>query len=94
MALFNILLTKSASDDLDAIPDKLRIQIISDIQSLTAWPFPSGIKIKKLKGFKPPLYRLRAGDFRVLYRIDITNIIVMRVIARKELEKIIKRIKI
>jgi len=52
---------------------------------------PGGSGIKKLKGFKPPLYRLRSGDYRVLYRLQSHNITIMRIINRKELEKIIKR---
>ena len=53
-------MTQAATDDLEDIPDKLREQIISDIRSLSINPFPSRSGIKKLKGFKPPLYRLRS----------------------------------
>jgi len=63
-------MTQAAADDLKDIPDKLREQIIPDIKSLSTNPFPSRSGIKKLKGFKPPLYRLRSGDYRVLYRIE------------------------
>ncbi|OGL38447.1 MAG: hypothetical protein A2042_08470 [Candidatus Schekmanbacteria bacterium GWA2_38_11] len=70
MNIFNIQMTQAAADDLKDIPDKLREQIIPDIKSLSTNPFPSRSGIKKLKGFKPPLYRLRSGDYRVLYRIE------------------------
>jgi len=60
---------------------------------LSADPVLSGSNIKKLKGFKPQLYRLRSGDYRILYRVMGETITLMRVIDRKDLEKIIKRIK-
>ena len=87
-------MTQAAADDLEDIPDKLREQIISDIRSLSINPFPSKSGIKKLKGFKPPLYRLRSGDYRVLYRIESNTVTIMRAIDRKELERIIKRLKL
>ena len=87
-------MTQAATDDLEDIPDKLREQIISDIRSLSINPFPSRSGIKKLKGFKPPLYRLRSGDYRALYRIESNTVTIMRAIDRKELERIIKRLKL
>ena len=55
-------------------------------------PFASGPNIKKLKGFKPPIYRIRSGDFRVLYRVYEKTIIILRVIDRKSLERVIKKL--
>ncbi len=92
MDRFNVQMTRSAADDLQDIPDKFREQIITSIKLLSVNPLVSGTGIKKLKGFKPPLYRLRSGDYRVLYRITERIITIMRVIDRKELEKIIKRL--
>lgn len=94
MDMFNVHITRAAVDDLDGIPEELRRQIISDIKFLSTSHFPSGSNIKKLKGFKPPLYRLRSGGYRVLYRIQSNNVMIMRVINRRDLERIIKRIKL
>ena len=91
MERFSIRITSSAADDLDGTQD--RGQIISDIRKLCGNPLPTGANIKKLKGFNPPLYRLRSGDYRVLYRIEGLVVTIMRVIDRKELERTIKRIK-
>ena len=68
--------------------------MIDSIQKLSTDSFPSGPNIKKLKGFKPPIYRIRSGDFRVHYRVHDKTIIVLRVIDRKDLERIIKRLKL
>jgi mRNA interferase RelE/StbE len=87
-----IHLTQSAAGDLEAIPDKLRNQIVEAIKSIAEKPLPVGTAVKKLKGFKPPLYRLRSGDYRVLYRVHGSTILVMRIIDRKDLERAIKRL--
>jgi len=93
LSKFNIQLTYSAVEDLDCIPEALRKKIITSIKKLSSNPFSSSSNIKKLKGFKPPLYRIRSGDFRVLYRVHDKTIIIMRVIDRKDLDRIIKRLK-
>ncbi|MFZ3072361.1 MAG: type II toxin-antitoxin system RelE/ParE family toxin [Thermodesulfobacteriota bacterium] len=91
MKRFSVNITASATGDLDATQN--REQIISDIKKLYDNPLPTGINIKKLKGFNPPLYRLRSGNYRVLYRIEGPVVTIMRIIDRKELERTIKRIR-
>jgi mRNA interferase RelE/StbE len=92
--IFNIQLTKTAAGDLDSIPDDLRRKITENIKILSTNPFLFGSSIKKLRGLKPPLYRLRSGDYRVLYRVKDEIVTIMRIIDRKDLERIIKRIKL
>jgi len=89
---FEIQLTSSTVDDLDCIPEIAKKKIIASIQRLSTDPFSPRPNIKKLKGFKPPIYRIRSGDFRVLYRLQDKTIIILRVIDRKDLERIIKRL--
>ena len=89
---FKIQLTSSAVDDLDCIPEISKKKIIASIQKLSTAPFSPVPHIKKLKGFKPPIYRIRSGDFRVLYRVQDKTITVLRVIDRKDLERIVKRL--
>jgi mRNA-degrading endonuclease RelE of RelBE toxin-antitoxin system len=91
---FRLQLTKSAAGDLDGIPHDRREKILKDMEVLSSRPQLSQPNLKKLKGFRPPLYRLRSGDYRVLYRVLGDTVTIMRVIDRKDLEKIIKRIKL
>jgi len=91
---FTIQLTYSAIEDLNLIPETRRIKILAVIKKLPSNPFSSGPNIKKLRTFKPPIYRIRSGDYRVLYRVQGKTIIIMRVIDRKDLEKIIKGLKL
>jgi len=91
---FTVQLAQSAAGDLDGIPDRLRSQIVEAIKSLANNPLPTGSGVKKLKGCKPPLYRLRSGDYRVLCRIQSGAVLIMRIIDRKELERTIKRLRL
>jgi len=92
LAKFEIQLAVSTVDDLDCIPEISKKKIIASIQRLSTNPFSPHPHIKKLKGFKPPIYRIRSGDFRALYRVQDKTIIILRVIDRKDLERIIKRL--
>jgi len=94
MSSFRIELAAHAAGDLERIGQESRRDILEDLSALKADPFPSGTRIKRLKGFRPPLYRLRCGDFRVLYQIQETTVTVLRVIDRKLLERIIRRLKL
>jgi len=89
---FDIQLTYSAVDDLGCVPEDRRIKIIASIKKLSSNPFAPSPNIKKLKGFKPPIYRIRSGDFRVLYRVHDKTIIIMRVIDRKDIERVVKKL--
>jgi len=89
---FDIQLTYSAVDDLGCIPELPKKKIIASIKKLSSNPFAPSPNIKKLKGFKPPIYRIRSGDFRVLYRVHDKTIIIMRAMDRKDLERILKKL--
>jgi len=92
MNSFQVVLTEHAIADLEEVSQELREQIQRDLKTLQTSPFPSGTQIKRLKGFRPPIYRLRSGDFRVLYHIREDEVTVLRVIDRKLLERVIKRL--
>jgi mRNA interferase RelE/StbE len=51
---------------LDGASPELRTRLEEKISDLTTTPYPSGYK--KLKG-APNAYRLRTGDYRILYAI-------------------------
>ena len=93
MNKFRVALTEHAIADLRDISKDFRGQVHRDLKALESAPFPSGTFIKRLKGFRPPVYRLRSGDFRVLYHIEGENVTVLRIIDRKVLERTIKRLK-
>jgi len=92
MNRFQVVLAQHAVDDLKEISKELKEQIHRDLEDLQTNPLPPGTQIKRLKGFRPPVYRLRSGDFRVLYHIRGQAVTVLRVVDRKLLERVIKRL--
>jgi len=93
MNKFQVNLTEHATDDLKDISKEVRGKIHPDLRTLESAPFPSGTHVKRLRGFRPPVYRLRSGDFRVLYHIQGNTVTILRVIDRKLLERLLRRLK-
>lgn len=93
MSRFAVQLTRAAVKDFDAVPQVHRQHLATELRALadlaTSWP----AGIKRLRGSGFPLYRLRAGDYRVLFRIDDTLVTIMPVSNRKEPERALRRLR-
>ena len=72
MASYSTLFTKSAAKELESVPTKDRQRIVSRIGSLADEPRPIGVE--KLSG--DDKYRIRQGDYRILYEIVDADLIV------------------
>jgi mRNA interferase RelE/StbE len=83
MASWRIEFTRSASKDLRALDAKLVARLLTAIEALAADPHPPGSK--KLAS-SLATHRLRVGDYRVVYEIDvgILLILVVRIRHRRE----------
>ena len=64
---YSVQVKPSALKELEALPDAVLARIVKKIESLGQAPRPAGCK--KLKHFKDQ-WRVRAGNWRVLYIID------------------------
>ena len=64
---YTVQLKPSARKELEALPDSLLARMLQRIESLRNAPRPAGCK--KLKGYKDQ-WRIRVGDWRVVYIID------------------------
>ncbi len=64
---YRIVLTPAADKDLDRLPRAIELRIALRIDALGSNPRPSGIK--QIAG-RPGYYRIRVGDYRVIYEID------------------------
>ncbi len=84
---FQVFLADKAQRDLDAIPSKQADQVLADCRRLADDPIPDGKRIKKLQGFKENLYRLRAGDYRVVFRRSGTRIDIVRVLSKGDFQR-------
>lgn len=92
MDRFQVELTRAAQKDLRKIPPKQRLKILKEIRTLIENPFPEGTRNKKIRGAKPPLYRLRVGDWRAIYRLEGRTVIILLVINRRDLETSLKEL--
>jgi mRNA-degrading endonuclease RelE of RelBE toxin-antitoxin system len=84
---FKVQLTRVAAKDLDTLDQVVRDSVVADLARLNESPLDRPPRVKRLKGFKHPLYRLRSGDHRIVYRIDEALVTILRVIDRKVLER-------
>jgi mRNA interferase RelE/StbE len=80
---YSLKIKQSAQKELDALDDALFSRIDRKILALAGNPRPTGCK--KLKGYKDQ-WRLRVGDWRVLYIIDDASkrVSVTRIAHRRE----------
>jgi mRNA interferase RelE/StbE len=72
VASYNVRVKRSAAKELEATPLKDRKRIVTRIEGLRNEPRPSGCE--KLSGEEK--YRLRQGDYRILYEIVDRDLIV------------------
>jgi mRNA interferase RelE/StbE len=72
VASYSILMTRSAAKELERVPAKDRQRMVARIRSLAGNPRPVGAE--KLSG--EDKYRLRQGDYRILYEIADSALIV------------------
>jgi len=76
-----LILNKKAEKDLAKLPFSIAKKILIDINQLKN--FPNVRNVKKLTNFTPD-YRFRIGDYRVLFEVQNDNIIIYRILHRKD----------
>jgi mRNA interferase RelE/StbE len=64
---YTVEVKPTARRELEALPDQVLSRIVRKLESLGHAPRPAGCR--KLKGYKNQ-WRVRVGDWRVLYIID------------------------
>jgi mRNA interferase RelE/StbE len=69
VASYSLRIRLSAAKELEAVPLRDRKRLIAKIRRLAQEPRPSGCE--KLSGDEK--YRLRQGDYRILYSVDDTD---------------------
>ena len=73
MASYRLLIKPSAVKELEALPRKDRQRVVSRIQGLARTPRPAGCE--KLSG--SDRYRVRQGDYRIIYSIEDVELVVL-----------------
>ena len=72
--MYNVQITPAARKQLDKLDKQIQHRLQPKIDELAIEPRPHGVK--KLAG-KDDLYRVRVGDFRILYTIEDDRLIVL-----------------
>ena len=83
--MYTITITNSALKELQSLQKAVVKKIEKSISSLALNPRPSGAK--KLKGNNENLYRIRSGDYRVIYSVndEIKIVDIRRIGHRKDI---------
>lgn len=83
MAKYRLEIKRSAAKELEALPTKDRTRVVARIQALAADPRPVGVE----KLSDQERYRIRQGDYRILYEIhdEVLLIMVVKVGNRRDI---------
>lgn len=82
MASYSLTIRRSAAREIEALPKVDRIRVVERIQRLADDPRPPGCE--KLSGEEK--YRVRQGDYRILYEVAdaIITVIVVKIGHRRD----------
>ena len=93
---FQVEFTKKAIKDLKKLPKNLQKQVLKETLRLECEPFGFKKKIKRIRGIAFPCYRLRIdcrdSSYRLFYGIEQSVVFVLRIISKKDAEKVIRQI--
>ncbi len=84
---FEIQLSTRAYKFFKKIPRDVYIRLINKIEELAENPFPTGVK--RIFGREEKLFRIRVGDYRILYEIfpDKKVILIVNIDKRSKVYK-------
>jgi len=78
---------EAAREDFESLPLRIQGRVQDVFGRLTLWPNVSGVK--PLRGSLKGAYRIRTGDWRVLFTVDVSakRVIVFRIDNRRDVCK-------
>ena len=71
---YRVIIPKPVQKQLNNLPSETRLRLLAEIRLLKDNPRPDGVK--KLKGYENT-YRIRVGNYRVIYEIKDKEAIVL-----------------
>ncbi len=81
--MYEVVVPQSVVKQIARLPDQVRERVVTKLAELEESPRPSDCR--KLET-EESLYRLRVGDYRIIYTVDDTNkkVVISRVAHRRE----------
>lgn len=82
---YRVEFAKSAKREFDRLPADMQGKVAEALAFLSGNPFSDLLRIKKLKG-APSLYRIRIGDWRIVYEVrrGLLVVVVIKIGHRRE----------
>jgi mRNA-degrading endonuclease RelE of RelBE toxin-antitoxin system len=77
-----VLLSMAGQADFERLPATIQARVIGIIDRLAKWPSVSGAK--PLRGEWWGHYRIRTGDWRIVFRVVAPDVIVVRIMHRSK----------
>jgi mRNA interferase RelE/StbE len=73
--MMRVVLTREAQKQIDDLPGVIQARIYGVLVRLQDWPEVSGAK--PLKGALAGYYRIRTGDYRIQFRVEEAQILIV-----------------
>ena len=85
MGVYCVRFVRSAQKEFDSLPSKIRSKTAEALTLLAQNPYSELLKVKHLKG-ADELYRVRLGDYRIVYEVqnDVLLVVVIKIGHRSE----------
>jgi mRNA interferase RelE/StbE len=80
--MYEVFITKRASKDYKKLDDNVKNKILNELNKLKDYPFEN---TSKLRNDDIGEYRHRIGDYRIIFDIDESRIIILRIGHRKDI---------
>lgn len=78
-----VAISQTALEDLEELPKSINDRILRIFEKLADWPNVSGARA--LSGNRAGIYRIRTGDYRLLFRVEGDEILIERVAHRRDI---------
>lgn len=88
MREYSVRFVRSAKKEFDRLPAKLRTKVTEALALLSQHPYSELLNVKRLKSASH-LYRIRLGDYRLVYEIrdDVLVVVVIKIGHRSDVYK-------
>jgi len=91
MSRYKLIIPKSVFKEIEKLDLPLKRRIRDALLALRENPFPPGKRVKRLKGPYDEFWRLRVGDYRVMYEVEGGEVRILGIVHRKDLEKWLRK---